>query len=393
MRHTFALARVAVRCGFTLLELLVVVVILLAILCLLLPAGSTSRIESRGTTCRHNLVQLQQALAQREATLGELPGYVNNLGTKGTRNQIRASWVVFTFPYIEQPELWEKWSNPNGIDSASVITTNGVNAPELEILICPSDPPATWGLPVLSYAANAGWIQRSHSLLGGIRIPAESPFQSTREENPANGVFIDRSRVLNTEADPNLGPNLIGTKDCFDDFANPVVPVAMTMAYIQKNDGANSTIMLAENLHQVHWAFTDSSDYTSSTSGIADEKWHFGVCWEQPDTIKASGATDDEYRRRPNGDLSEDSYSTIGDITRDDLDDPDSDPDYRRAFPSSRHPAGINVAFVGGSVRFISDSIEPRVYAQLMTSNRHMSDLVVERAQETKLKRVEDHEY
>jgi prepilin-type processing-associated H-X9-DG protein len=46
-------------------------------------------------------------------------------------------------------------------------------------------------------------------------------------------------------------------------------------------------------------------------------------------------------------------------------------------FPSSNHSGGVNVAFVGGSVRFLSDRISPVVYAQLMTTIRKRSDLKV----------------
>ena len=38
-------------------------------------------------------------------------------------------------------------------------------------------------------------------------------------------------------------------------------------------------------------------------------------------------------------------------------------------YPSSNHPNGVNVAFCGGQVDFMAESVDPRVYAQLMTSN------------------------
>ncbi len=46
-------------------------------------------------------------------------------------------------------------------------------------------------------------------------------------------------------------------------------------------------------------------------------------------------------------------------------------------FPSSNHPNGVNVAFCGGSVDFMAENVEPRVYAQLMTSNSKRSSLVI----------------
>ena len=32
-------------------------------------------------------------------------------------------------------------------------------------------------------------------------------------------------------------------------------------------------------------------------------------------------------------------------------------------YPSSNHPNGVNVAFCGGQVDFMAESVEPRVYA------------------------------
>jgi prepilin-type processing-associated H-X9-DG protein len=62
-------------------------------------------------------------------------------------------------------------------------------------------------------------------------------------------------------------------------------------------------------------------------------------------------------------------------------------------FPSSNHREGVNVAFVGGAVKFVSDQIELRVYAQLMTSNHRQSDLLVGGVREVQLPVVEDDEY
>ncbi len=116
----------------------------------------------------------------------------------------------------------------------------------------------------------------------------------------------------------------------------------------------------------MHWAFRDAVQY-QDISEPEDQKYQFGFCWEQPDLV-AEGITNDTHfkQRRINGGTSDhESYDNIADITIDD------------GFPSSNHYGGVNAAFVGGAVKFISDEIEPRVYAQLMTSNRHKSDLHV----------------
>ncbi len=44
------------------------------------------------------------------------------------------------------------------------------------------------------------------------------------------------------------------------------------------------------------------------------------------------------------------------------------------AYPSSRHPGGVNVAFCGGNIEFMREAIDPLVYAQLMTSQQQAVD-------------------
>jgi prepilin-type N-terminal cleavage/methylation domain-containing protein/prepilin-type processing-associated H-X9-DG protein len=378
MRHTDPHLRN--RPGFTLVELLVVIAIIGTLVGLLLPAVQAAREAARSNTCRNNLTQLQKGLANRESSLKNYPGYINNLGVKGTQNQIRASWVVFLFPYIEQNALWERWSAVDSTNLSGMFSDAAQIVPSLEILICPSDPPITQGEPNLSYAANAGWIQRSHSLVTNInsKVPAQSPFGSVEQENGANGVFFDNSR--------KFAPNdAIGPQDRFDQNGAP--QIAMNTAYISsKGDGTTSTILLTENLHQVFWAFRNSTQY--QTGGPTDEKFHFAVCWEQPDVVVKPNGTDDEKKRRVNGDLGEDPYTDIPEIAGG-----GSDTELRTAFPSSRHAGGVNVAFVGGNVRFVADSLEPRVYAQLMTSNRNKSDLVFSGTQEKGMAPIGDSDF
>lgn len=338
MRH-------ASRHGFTLVELLVVIAIIGTLVGLLLPAVQAAREAARSNTCRSNMTQLQKAIANRESQLKTFPGYINELGVRGTREQIRASWVVTAFPYLEQNNLWDFWSQPSAIPPPEFLT-------ELEILLCPSDPPVIPGVPNLSYAANAGYLLNSHE------------FNPPQGENPANGIFFDLTR-----AQPDA--LYLGPSDEFD-LASPAPfpKLSMTMGYLQqKGDGSTSTILLTENIHQVYWAYRGTAaayNYSSSVQAESDEKWHFGVVWTLPNDVSA------QTPRRINGDQTQDSYEAVSEIT---LDDNGNDQFYRRAFPSSLHPGGVNMAFVGGSVRFVSDQIEPVVYAQLMTSNRNRSEV------------------
>jgi prepilin-type processing-associated H-X9-DG protein len=54
-----------------------------------------------------------------------------------------------------------------------------------------------------------------------------------------------------------------------------------------------------------------------------------------------------------------------------------SHPNYEKyGFPHSAHPAGVNMAFCDGHISFVSETMDPLVYAQLCTSNRNRSRLI-----------------
>lgn len=350
------------RRAFTLVELLVVIAIIGTLVGLLLPAVQSAREAARSNTCRNNLSQLSKALATRETTQTVYPGYINELGIAGSGQMIRASWVVMTLPYMDQAALWDKWvqgaapsPNPSRIFPGNGVTPEEGEVIEMEVMICPSDPPITVGQPLLSYGANAGWIQRTSQELSSQ--PRGATPYTDQAENPANGVFTDRTRT-DGSSNPALGPK---DQNDIGNLNNPLLQ--MTTAYMQNNgDGTTSTVLLSENLRLVYWAFVNGDAYASN--GVPDEKWHFGVCWEQPQEI-ANG----KVRRRVNGNTESDTNTEIAQMNlrgNDGLDE---------GFPSSNHPGGVNMAFAGGSVRFVSQDIAPLVFGQIMTTNRNQSDL------------------
>jgi prepilin-type N-terminal cleavage/methylation domain-containing protein/prepilin-type processing-associated H-X9-DG protein len=352
------------RNAFTLVELLVVIAIIGTLVGLLLPAVQAAREAARANTCRSNMTNLQKAITQREQTQGKFPGYVNLVGPSGDdlSNKLRASWVVTTFPYIEQPALWDAWTKGRTPGNSFDMLYS-----PLELLVCPSDPPESQGEPVLSYAANAGFIQEDEKSL---------------RENPANGVFTDQTRV------PVTGNEL--PQDYKDTDSPPHPLVGMTSAYIgSKGDGLTNTIMLSENLKSYLYGY-NANDHEN----VPDKKYHFGICWEDPDLVTVAPSTD------PDGYKSEKSYRKINGqrvdnavlfTTFEDETNSGMQPNY--GFPSSNHSGGVNMAFCGGAVKFVVEDISPQVYAQLMTTNRKGSDLEVGTLRESKMKQPSDDEF
>jgi prepilin-type N-terminal cleavage/methylation domain-containing protein len=347
------------RNAFTLVELLVVIAIIGTLVGLLLPAVQAAREAARRNSCSNNLSQLAKALTIREGSTKDLPGYINTLGIKGTPNLVRASWVVTTFPYIEQNQLFEIWNN--GGNGGGALGQNAFSA--IEILSCPSNPPVTQGEPTLAYVCNAGYRDDwNHT--------TQASGDRTSYENAANGLFFDRTR---TQQLPS-GVVWSGAQDVRDQAKGGVPEVVMSMAYVQsKGDGTSNTMMLSESLAALYWGYLNSSDYNSTP----DASFHFGFNWAQPSILTSNP------RWRINGVKNPASYTTFdanSGMTKEFMNQQNAS--YQMdplppvpGMPSSYHPSGVNAAFLDSRVVFISDQVDPFVYAQLMTSNHKQSDL------------------
>lgn len=329
------------RRAFTLVELLVVIAIIGTLMGLLLPAVQSAREAGRANQCRANLTQLMHAMTSYEAANKEYPGYVNSIGSMVV--QTKASWGAMLLPFIERQDLWDKYFK--GQHAYATIET----------FICPSNPPPAEGVPAMSYLGNAGWMQDD-------RIVQEND-KCEMTENPANGIFTDRWRE---PCPPGPTDELHDARDrdndCNECGADPLLKI--TFAHIQsQGDGSTHTLLFAEGLQALHWALMKGN--------IPDQKWHFGFCWEQPGSIAAAQAepgTNPDMAWHPQ-------YRVINGVRESAWPTHVGAKGPNSGLPSSNHPGGVNVAFVGGQTIFLSEKINGVVYAQLMTSNRKQSDL------------------
>jgi prepilin-type N-terminal cleavage/methylation domain-containing protein/prepilin-type processing-associated H-X9-DG protein len=352
--------------GFTLVELLVVIAIIGTLVALLLPAVQAARETARGNTCRNNMKQLQLALTSYDTQFKKLPGYANELFNPNVAKDAkkltpetggrRASWTVMLFPYLEQNALWDRWSNDFSTGTTPVLPP----APGIEMLTCPSDAPEIPGQPWTNYIGNAG-----QAFSDVTRTAA-----TTNTENAADGVFFDDNK--NT----NFGPA---------DGREAHSRLQMSLGYVQANDGTSKTIMLSESLHVYYWCYDITSEggqflqkLGTSTPLVFDTKHIFGFVWKNP-----SGTTQPKQYERINGDRYYDqnkppemanaanplaAFSGRTPTTGD-----EGFENY--GYPSSNHPGSVNMAFCGGQVQSVSETLDPVVYAQLMTSNRNRSSL------------------
>ena len=180
--------------------------------------------------------------------------------------------------------------------------------PQMDVLICTSQAGfAIEGMAGLAtYPASYKSTALSYVVNGGRRN------SQTNLDFNANGVFIDKGVI------PHPGQD----KHRIEEIA--------------KKDGTSNTLMLAETVNAQSYL-------------VAPRQQQSQMLWfpEDPNTFVGFIGLNQDRRALP---------GTV-----------DADPRYAR--PSSEHPGGFNVAMCDGSVHFMAENIDYRVYAVLMTSN------------------------
>lgn len=216
------------RSGFTLVELLVVVVIIAMLVGLLLPAIIGARARARQTQCSSNQHDLFVAVQQYETAKKHLPGYRNSFGphNSANRNAVPLSWTVVILPYLGHEDLWREYGRRD---------PDPANPPprvELPELLCPSSHREQGGQ---SYVANCGRIDPA---LQSPLNPNDPP------ETAATAVFLDRYFFRRPDVMSERFP-----------------------------DGTQQTLMLSENLQSRDWW-----DATEATVGMVWDPNGPGTC-------------------------------------------------------------------------------------------------------------------
>jgi|SRR5579864_4621077 len=200
------------RCGFTLIEMLVVIAIIAVLMCILLPAVQRTREAANRLACANNLKQLGLALLNFHDTYGKFPpgqatGPLPEAGI--TQSGVNHGWAPFILPFIEQQNLadryrWDLWSaDPR---NQPVMTT------QLSVFQCPS-------------------------------VPEQNRFMTF-------GVFTNNGKAACGDYAPawSVDPILarIGLIDGGADYQGVLVPNKMT-PICNITDGTSNTVLLTED--------------------------------------------------------------------------------------------------------------------------------------------------
>ena len=314
------------KAGFTLIELLVVIAIIAILIALILPAVQQAREAARRTQCRNNMKQLVLALHNYEGTHMVLPAsrlypksvIHDNPGSDPLYPNLSSyqSWTTMVLPHIDQANLqhdldfnyaWHAAENRHAISH------------QVSTFVCPSAPSSDRTDPNWVVGAAAG----------------------------------DYNNI--TEVKKKVYSQVLGLPEPSEASRAGVLSKGYANKFAHVRDGASNTICLAEVAGQPFiWtsegqmnadrfaAYTDDKVVDLGGTYVSAD----GTGWADPDNgFAINGATKDGLTK----------YSTymINRINTSEV--------------FSFHPGGAVVALADGSVRFVSESIDTKVFVDACT--------------------------
>jgi len=295
--------------GFTLIELLVVIAIIGVLISLLLPAVQHAREAARRAQCKNNLKQIGLALHNYVDSNGVLPpGYIGTWAAGDPDKVDRGpgwGWAANLLHYVEQEELYHAINFERPIEVDENVTSR---LRLVSVYLCPSDPISATTFNVL----------------------AED--QSTVITKVAGANYVG---MFGTG---EVGDNLDKGDGAF--FRNSRIGLKAF------SDGLSRTIVVGErshNISRVTWtgAVTDGISFPTPPSEGGSLKTPFDP---EPSFIMILGPVGTEDgKRTPN------------------------DPEAHNEDYWSHHAGGCHMLMGDGSVQFIHDQIDPKVFQALAT--------------------------
>lgn len=368
--------------GFTLVELLVVIAIIGILVALLLPAIQAAREAARRTQCNNNLKNIGLGLQNYHDTYKTFPMGAMHGGLRGAP-YLGPSWQFGILPFMEQRNIYDKISNLTRSGSpvvgtaftAAVVNANVTGGPLNKLIPdymrCPSSP-----IPVMQNQTGTICLSTYVGVTGGVDIfPATTALYPT----PAQFGIPSAGRTYQNRAGGTPSGGNIATGAIY--MNSGMLPIAQHKGMNNCTDGTSNTMIVGEQSDWLRNTNTqDSTKYHGDPGWAANPDtaggWLTGtnVVSNPPDVapIAAGGAAHAATLTGSNWDA-----CTVFNVTT-----VRYKPHLKAVIGTGQapgcgevgglnnplqaaHPGGLLVAFVDGSVQFISGTTDLRVLLQI----------------------------
>ncbi|MGL4593822.1 MAG: DUF1559 domain-containing protein [Thermoguttaceae bacterium] len=330
--------------AFTLVELLVVIAIIGVLIALLLPAVQAAREAARRMQCSNQVKQISLGLHNyHDINLTFPAGRVAVSNASGAVNDATDIWSTFflsILPFIEQQSLYDQYSftlaNCIGDDRAAPAANSTedknvkVVATSVSTFNCPSDEVAgealrPWKSPnvdraTASYRAMAGQAQQT-----GHLFSTTSGFFAAISQGRRGVIHLSGNRITSGGTTKTLP---------WESMASVLDGTSNTLVIAEFHRDRKST----ETNHGTFWGYGRAGDFLQSSAIDATVDGAFtrySVCFASSGTL-------------PTG------YADRGTFCK-------------NANTFAYHTGGQNGGIADGSVRFVSYTIAPSVWAAIVT--------------------------
>ena len=402
------------RAGFTLIELLVVIAIIGVLAALILPGVQSARAAARRAECLNNMRNIGVAFHNFHAQKGFLPpsgkwdvtvadntsgAYLewqsmNSLSTTGGNSStMRYSWCLELMPFLDHSDIHDQWdfrdttgtayNTPIGNDAAgrsgfgsywlnsTAKLPNGGNVQlsntNIKVFTCPADPTTIVGKGNLSFVVNGGYTYHwrlDYLSTGGDGVGTY--VNTTGAANIVNKRWSENMR--------NSGAFFLQTTE---EYARSFTPTPLATSDVRPftleglRDGPTTTILMSENINAgpgavwetpnlpSNWACPHPWNTSFFVNGTANAMNCLPANTNSPGYIysaannRGSAAPPLNPTGREggiNGDLSGANEGQF-------------------PYPNSGHPGIVHVLMGDGSCKPVSDNIDARIWARLVSGN------------------------
>lgn len=345
--------KVGFKRGFTLIELLVVIAIIAVLIALLLPAVQQAREAARRSQCTNNMKQMGLSLMNYESSYACFPPLTpagsNIINEEGVVEGYAGNWIQLTLPFIDQAPLYNQFNFNTAWDDVGQWPLTTVN---LSVYACPSAPAKS----SRTNPANLAGV-----VTGGTGQVCPPQMFGVGDYSGWAGIRASIYFEINAAAPPMPPPFLMmASKE--NRWPSALHKVNATKV-ADISDGCSQTFMIVEcagrpSLYQGRtktlvggtcpkdgWGWADTGN-----SGAAD-----GALPDGTQINSSTKATSPNYPTCPftPGNCVAGATSVINATNDSEL--------------YSFHAGGCFVCMADGSVRFVSENIDLRTFAALMT--------------------------